>query len=666
MADDDMRQPLKRAEQAGRVRERIRRARRYNTQTFRLTPIARALIAALAVSPPLIAQTLPTGEQLVAGSATVSRPSASSLIVDQTSSKAILDWQSFSIGAGAAVRFNQPAASSVALNRVLGNDVSAIHGQLSANGQVFLVNPNGILFGANARVDVGGLVASTLNISNADFLNGHYRFERNGASGRIDNQGSLNAGPGGYVALIAPQIANDGTVSTPGGTAALAAGERVTLDLEGDGLMRLSVDGATMDTLIENRQAVLADGGRIILSARAADALTSSVVNNTGLIRAATLTERNGEIVLESASVAQQGVVQAGGGRVEVRADSFYLDGLVDVSRPGGQGGDIAIYTTRRHEGMAGGLVDASGREGGSIRIEGGAGMVGTSSTLLARGETQGGTIEMTANGVYLLNATLDASAAGPGGTVHVGGGWQGSGDLPHAREVFVGLGTEVRADGSQGGEAVLWSTDRTWHYGTVSAQGNGSAGGRIEVSSQGQLTLNGALDAGPGGSVLLDPKNIIVTDTPPDGLTWAMKLASGSLGGNMPALANEDRFGDAVALDGDRLAVGVSLDDTGGTNRGAVHLFTGVGVDFSGLTWQKKLASGIGANSMPALAGGVHFGYAVALNGDHLAVVVLSTSRVATVAVRCTCLPGWVQISRGLPGRRSWPPARARPTCPR
>ena len=134
-----------------------------------LHPIALAVAYALAASTPVWAG--PAGEQLVAGQASVSRAGTNTLVT-QTSDRAAINWQSFSIGAGEAVRFAQPSASSVALNRVVGQNPSEILGSLSANGQVFLLNPNGVLFGKGAQVDVGGLVASTLNISNSDFLAG--------------------------------------------------------------------------------------------------------------------------------------------------------------------------------------------------------------------------------------------------------------------------------------------------------------------------------------------------------------------------------------------------------------------------------------------------------------------------------------------------------------
>jgi len=154
---------------------------------------------------------LPTGGRIAAGAATITQ-SGNRLNVNQASDRAILNWSTFNIGANAAVSFVQPNSGSVALNRVLTSaGASDIQGRLTANGQVFLVNPSGVLFGKGAQVDVGGLVASTLDISDTDFLGGRYVFSRAGAAGSIINQGTLNAAQGGYIALLAPEVAKSTT-----------------------------------------------------------------------------------------------------------------------------------------------------------------------------------------------------------------------------------------------------------------------------------------------------------------------------------------------------------------------------------------------------------------------------------------------------------------------
>ena len=134
---------------------------------FGLTPIALSLLLAHGG-----AHALPTGGTVVAGEANITQPDSQRLAIQQTSPRAIINWGDFSIGATESVAFTQPGRDSVALNRVTSANPSGIYGQLSANGRVYLVNPNGILFGQGASINVGGLVASTRNIDNNDFMAG--------------------------------------------------------------------------------------------------------------------------------------------------------------------------------------------------------------------------------------------------------------------------------------------------------------------------------------------------------------------------------------------------------------------------------------------------------------------------------------------------------------
>lgn len=184
----------------------------------------------------------PTGGVVAAGSATISGGTGS-MTINQTSQNAVLNWQSFSIGANEAVRFIQPNSASVALNRVLGNDPSNILGSLTANGKVFLVNPNGILFGRGASVNVGGLVASTLDINNSDFMAGRYKFAGT-STASIVNQGTIHAADGGYVALLGANVSNEGVIAAKLGSVVLAGGKAMTLDVAGDGLLNLTIDQA--------------------------------------------------------------------------------------------------------------------------------------------------------------------------------------------------------------------------------------------------------------------------------------------------------------------------------------------------------------------------------------------------------------------------------------
>jgi filamentous hemagglutinin family protein len=608
----------------------------------------RSLIAGLAYAllTPAHAQ-LPVGATVVHGNAAIASTGNGMTVTNSPST--ILNWQSFSIGAPNSVHFQQQNAASQILNRVTGRDPSQILGSLSSNGGVWLINSRGILFGANARIDVAGLVASTLDISNADFLANRFNFAASDTDPvEVLNQGEMRTSFGGRVWLLGEKVRNEGLIDTPGGHIVLAAGKSIELvdsgvpnvivrvnapENEAVNLGSLVANGGSIDlhgSIVNQDGIVRADSvgtdasGRLIL--RASDSVLLSEDSQTtaqgGKIEVAAGTVNNRghiagqEITVNAEQILQQGEIKAPGGRITLAAgSSFYLDGAVDVSDPLGTGGSLWL-TTGKLEGMAGGSLRADGREGGSLHVEG-RGMVAFSSTLSATGSERGGRVEVTGDRVYLLNADVDASGGTQGGTVHLGGGWQGQGDLPQAREVVVGVGSEVRANATpagagaagRGGEVVVWSTESSEHHGSLHAKD----GGRIELSSKGEIRQTGELQTGPGGSVLFDPKNLIITDSPPDSLTMARKVVAGSVISAQPT--DVGAIGDAVALNGDRLAVGAPADS------GSVFLFTGVGADFAGLTWRKRLASGTGAFGMPVLPSVNRFGSAVSLDGDLLAV---------------------------------------------
>lgn len=305
--------------------------------------------------PALAADILPSGGSVVAG-ALVNPVSVSNgkMTIEQASSKLAMDWQSFSIGRGNTVEFVQPSSSAVALNRVLGSDVSVIQGALKANGQVFLINPNGVLFSPTAQVDVGSLVASTQSIKTADFLAGKYLFEGI-SSNAIINQGNVTAANGGTIALIAAKIINNGTLTARAGNVLLGAGSKVTLDMGGP--VKLQVENDTLETLISNGGVIRAAGGHVLLTSQAARTLASSVINNTGLIEAQTLaTGEKGEIVL----FAHDGTANVGGkldasapnggdgGFIETSAStvSFAPDLVVTAAAANGKGGKWLIDPT--------------------------------------------------------------------------------------------------------------------------------------------------------------------------------------------------------------------------------------------------------------------------------------------------------------------------------
>lgn len=281
--------------------------------------IGQLSITALAVIFTTHGVAAPTGGVVVAGEARIASV-AGSTVVTQSTAKAAINWLSFTTAAGESVRFIQPDSKSVTLNRVLGPDPSVLLGHLSSNGQVFLINPSGILFGKGASVNVGALVASSLNLTDPQFMAGAYRFvAANHSAAAVTNEGTIYVNTdGGFVALLGHQVRNDGTIFARLGSVALVGGAAITIDLNGDGLLKVVVDQGAVQAQATNGGLIAADGGLVLLSTQAAGELLHTVVNNTGIIQAHTIEQRSGVIRLlgdmQSGTVHVGGVLLAQGG----------------------------------------------------------------------------------------------------------------------------------------------------------------------------------------------------------------------------------------------------------------------------------------------------------------------------------------------------------------
>ncbi|EFR9850090.1 filamentous hemagglutinin N-terminal domain-containing protein [Salmonella enterica] len=433
-----------------------------DVSTFRklvgtLTPLAflTGLIISLFPVVALANPDLPTGGQIVGGQGSIST-SGNQMTIHQQTQNMATNWQSFDIGKNNTVRFVQPDSSSVALNRVTGASGSQIMGTLKANGQVFILNPNGVLFGKDARVNVAGLVASTKNINTADFMKGQYTLSGEGNPGaQVINQGSLTTTKGGYIVLAADQVKNSGTITTPSGKTVLAAGKTVTLQLDNGGLTSVSVDGSVVNALVENQGLISAADGRVFLTAQGKDMLLNTVVNNSGTIEAKGLESRGGEIVLNGGD---SGVVNQSG---QLLADSH-----------AGPGGKITVEGQNIHL-AANSRTSATGKTGGGEVYVGG-GWQGKDSHIRNASKV-----------VMDKTATVDVSAT----------------------------------DAGNGGTAVLWSDDYTNFRGAILAKGGALSGdgGRVETSSHNNLQASGDVDtsasAGKGGEWLLDPADVVIDD---------------------------------------------------------------------------------------------------------------------------------------------------------
>ena len=422
------------------------------------TGLASLFAAGLTVAPRPAAAQLPAGGQVSAGSATISQTSASRLDITQSTPRAVIDWRSFSIGAGNVVHFQQPTSSSLALNRVNGPDPSVIAGQLSANGRLVLVNPNGLLFSQGASVDTAGLVATTLGISNGDFMAGRMTFNLPGRDGAgVVNEGEITVREGGLAALVAPEVRNSGTIRARMGRVVLAGAESVTLDPRGDGLISFEVarEGPARTTRATNSGRIEADGGSVTISAASARGIVAGVVNVEGQVVATSVGTQNG-------------VVSFGSGE----NGTTTVAGSVDVRGNGA--------------GETGGQVSVSGER---VRLAG--------------------------------TARIDASGQAGGGRVQVGGGRQGQGSVQRARRTVVEPGAVVRADATgrgDGGSVIVWSDEYTRFMGAISATGGalGGDGGFAEVSGRLRLDFAGTVDLrapmGSRGTLLLDPTDITIS----------------------------------------------------------------------------------------------------------------------------------------------------------
>lgn len=333
----------------------------------------------------------PVNGVVAAGAATIGG-TPTNMVITQSTPNAVINWQSFGINAGESVQFIQPNTSSVVLNRVTGASPSAILGGLSANGKVFLVNPNGILFGNGASVNVGGLVASTLNISDANFIVRNYQFSGN-STNPVQNQAQINATQGGYVALLGANVSNQGAITAQLGTVALAAGSALTMDMAGDKLLNVTVDQAAIRTLVANGGLLQADGGLVLMSTRAAGSLLDNVVNNTGVVRAQTLV------------TGETGTIKLLGG---MQADTINLAGTLDASAPqGGNGGLIEASAAVVKIATTGAITaEAPGGVAGSLTMASKQFSVGSQATDNVRGTTLQALLVTT-------NVTVNTPAAG-------------------------------------------------------------------------------------------------------------------------------------------------------------------------------------------------------------------------------------------------------------
>ncbi len=413
--------------------------------------------------------TTPQGGVVVGGSASITQAPASTT-VNQSSERTAINWQSFDVGSGAKVQFNQPDASAIALNRVVGGNLSQINGQIDANGQIVLINQSGVVFGKGAQVNAENIVVSTSDIATKDFMAGNMAFTGAPNPGaKILNEGKITVKDTGLVGLIAPQVENNGVIVARLGQVVLAGASAFTLDLYGDRLISLDVtkavqavdvNGQKVAALVTNRGVILADGGKVTLTAQDADALVTQLINAGGTIRA-----------------------------------------------------------------------DIVGSQAGTISIQGVGGDISIAGNLLARGgkNSSGGAIEALTTGTVSVAPTADIDASGNagGGVIAIGTdiarAQQGAADVtaPKAAFVTISQGSRLNAEATglgNAGTVTLLSSQNTAFDGAISVQGGslGGNGGAAEISSDGVISLGGTVLAtainGKAGEILLDPQTLVVS----------------------------------------------------------------------------------------------------------------------------------------------------------
>lgn len=438
---------------------------------WRRTTISVALACVFAVGH---VQANGTDPNVVAGQASFFTQGSSLSITN--SPGAIINWQGFSIGANETTHFVQQSAASSVLNRVIGSDPSVILGTLTSNGRVFLINPGGILFGRGARINVAGLVASTLNLSNQDFLAGRLNFASTPLAGNVENLGSITTPSGGSVYLVGANVTNSGIINSPQGDVILAAGQSVNI-------FDSSTPGVRVEITASNNAAVnlgeiLAQSGEV--------GIYGAALRNTGIINADQVGRNaSGKIVLR----AKQDITLGTGSR---------------ISTNGEQAGEIAVQS-ETGDTLVSGVIAAKG-----------AGEAG-----------RGGTVQLLGNRVGLTAASVDASGTTGGGLVLVGGDYQGKNPLvQNASATSMSADTTINADAinrGNGGKVIVWADDITRYYGNISARGGVQRGdgGFTEVSGKNNLVFGGYADlrapSGRTGTLLLDPLNITIQAAAPD-----------------------------------------------------------------------------------------------------------------------------------------------------
>ncbi|PHV47677.1 hypothetical protein CSQ91_22540 [Janthinobacterium sp. BJB301] len=461
---------------------------------------AAAAMTALALGGP--AQAAPTGGQVVAGTASISQQ-GNSTTIRQSSQQAALNWNSFNVGANETVNFVQPSAGALAVNRIFDSNGTQILGRVNANGQVYLINPNGVLFGRGAQVNVGGLVASTLDVDNASLGGAKHAFSGNG-TGRVVNEGTLRAADGGYVALLGRQVSNHGSIAARLGTVALGAGSAATLSFDGARLLQLQIDQSTLNNLAENGGLIRADGGQVLMSAGARDSLLASVVNNTGVIEARGVEQRDGSIILlggmSAGTTHVAGTLDASaaaggnGGFIETSAAHVKIgnDARISTAAPSGRAGtwliDPVDFTIAASGGDISGAALTNNLRNGNVVIQSTQGSRDTAGDVHVNDQVSWSANQLTLNAQRNININANLNGSGTASLALEYG--QGAAAAGNTAVYQLGSGAQVSLPAGQNFSTKLGADGVRTGYTVITALGAADS-----VTGTDLQGINGKLD---------------------------------------------------------------------------------------------------------------------------------------------------------------------------
>jgi len=460
----------------------------------------------------------PEGGVVVGGAGTIDQ-SGIDTTIHQSSERMAIDWQSFDVKSNERVQFIQPKATSIALNRVVSNKGSEILGRIDANGQVFLINPNGVVFGKDSQINVGGMIASGLSIDPQDFMNGEFTLTSlEGTDGKVINSGIINASTGGSVTLIGQQVKNEGLISAKLGAVNLAAGKEAVVTFDKSGLVGVKVTKEVLqkdlgvDAAVLNSGEINAEGGRILITASVSQDIFSEAVNNGGMNKASSVVvHEDGSFTLGAGSdVVNTGNINASvdvgdAGQVVVLGNNITNSGNIHADATIGTAGNIELHST-----------DITSLEQNA------------KVTAKASVKGVGGDVKILGNKVGLFDAAeVNASGANGGGQVLIGGDQTGANiKIRNADFIYLGENTNVKTDGllnGDGGKLITFASDTARIYGSLSAHGGsqGGNGGFIETSGLKGFEITNTPDVsaavGRAGTWLIDPYDIEITNPKPN-----------------------------------------------------------------------------------------------------------------------------------------------------